>query len=365
MALVDDRGRIAGRVNLIDALAAIAIVLVIPLSYGAYLLFRTPPAKLAGVAPTTLYQGPNLRVGINGRNLRPFMRVTFNDIQGRTFMIASTTNASVDLPDLPPGTYDVVLYDHMEEVDRLKKAMTILPLAPQPTIAMVVGGSFLSITATDPVTVGQRFPPDGNPPLAEVLAVGAPVAASLKIHAGEVSLATPIVGQLELPATVRLLCYATTNADGTLRCLYPGPTQPVNVAPDTVLTLQGPKGWLTFQIAEVHATSEPPVARGVVSFPVTEPILARMKVGDADVSARANAQGHQARIVSINRGAGPSVIATLDVPVEQVPEGWTYKREPFKIGVPFSFETASYVVHGVVLDMTPPAPTPPAAAAKR
>ena len=185
MALVDDRGRIAGRVNLIDALAAIAIVLVIPLSYGAYLLFRTPPAKLAGVAPTTLYQGPNLRVGINGRNLRPFMRVTFNDVQGRTFMIASTTNAAIDLPDLPPGTYDVVLYDHMEEVDRLKKALTILPLAPQPTIAMVVGGSFLSITATDPVTVGQRFPPDGNPPLAEVLAVGAPVAASLKIHAGE------------------------------------------------------------------------------------------------------------------------------------------------------------------------------------
>jgi len=119
MALVDDRGRIAGRVNLIDALAAIAIVLVIPLSYGAYLLFRTPPAKLAGVAPTTLYQGPNLRVGINGRNLRPFMRVTFNDVQGRTFMIASTTNAAIDLPDLPPGTYDVVLYDHMEEVDRL------------------------------------------------------------------------------------------------------------------------------------------------------------------------------------------------------------------------------------------------------
>jgi hypothetical protein len=357
MTLVDDRGRIAGRVNLIDALAAIAIVLVLPVSYGAYLLFRTPPAKLTGIAPATLYQGPNLRVGISGKNLRPFMRVTFNDVQGRTFMIASTTNAAIDLPDLGPGTYDVVLYDHMEEIDRLKKAMTILPLAPQPTIAMVVGGSFLSLNRMDPVTPGQRFPPDSNPPLAEVLAVGAPVPASLNIRAGEVSLPIPIADQLEVPATVRLLCYAMTSSDGTVRCLYPGPTQPIIVAPDAILTLQGPKGWVTFQIAEVHVTSQPLVARGIVSFAVTDPILARMKAGDADVSARANAEGHRARIVSINRGTSPgqSVTVTLDVPVEQVSEGWTYKREPFKIGVPFSFETSSYVVHGVVLDMTPPA----------
>jgi len=354
MAIVDDRGRVAGRVNVIDAFAAVILLLVIPIAYGSYLLFRTPPAKLTGIAPTTLYEGPNLKIGIGGRNLRPFMRVSFNDVQGKTFMIASTTNAAIDVPELAPGTYDVVLYDHMEEVDRLKKALTILPLAPQPTVDVIANGAFLYVSGMDPVKAGQKFPADGSPQ-AEVLEVGAPVPAGLRIRAGDVSLAVPLADQVEIPATVRLRCYAASNADGTLRCLFTGPTQPFPVAPDANLTLQGPKGWVTFQIHEVHLASTPPLARGVVTFAVTGPILARMKPGDVDVNPRANAQGHRARIVSMDRGrTGGSVIATLEVPVDQAPEGWTYKREPFKIGMPFSFETPSYVVHGTVLDMTPP-----------
>ena len=366
MALVDDRGRVAGRVNLVDALAALVIVLVIPMAYGAYLLFRTPQPKLTGIAPTTLYEGPNLRIGIGGKNLRPFMRVSFNSTQGRTFMIASTTNAAIDLPDLAPGTYDVVLYDSMEEVDRLKKALTILPLAPQPTVEMDVTGSFLYLSAMDPVTPGQKFPPQGDPPSAQVLSVGAPIPAGLRIRAGEVSLPVPLPGQVEIPAAVRVRCYVTTTADGTLRCHYQGPTQPLLVAPESMLTLQGPKGWMAFQITEVHLAAQLPVARAVVALVVTDPIRAHMKVGDADVSPRANAQGYRARIVSIDgerQAAGVrSAIVSLDVPVEQVPDGWSYKREPFKIGAPFSFETPLYVVRGTVLDVAPPAP--PAAAAR-
>jgi hypothetical protein len=90
-----------------------------------------------------------------------------------------------------------------------------------------------------------------------------------------------------------------------------------------------------------------------------------MKVGDADVSPRANAQGFRARVVSIDGerqiAGARSAIATLDVPVEQVPDGWAYKRDPLKIGAPFSFETPLYVVRGTVLDMTPPASPAPAA----
>jgi hypothetical protein len=363
MAIVDDRGRVAGRFNLIDALAAVVIILVIPMAYGAYLLFRTPQPKLTGIAPTTLYEGPNLRIGIGGQNLRPFMRVTFNDIQAKTFMIGSTTNAAIDLPELAPGTYDVALYDHMEEIGRLRKALTILPLSPQPTVEMEVSGSFLYISAMNPIPVGQKFPPQGDA-LAQVLSVGAPIPAVLHIRAGEASLAVPLGGQVQLPATLRIHCYVANNTDGTLRCMYPGPTQPLSVAPDSNLMLQGPQGWVTFQIAEVHLASSPPVARGRVTFGVTDPILAKMKVGDTDTSPRANAREHSARIVSLDgdRPAreGRAVMVTLDVPVERVPDGWTYKREPFKIGASFSFETATYVVHGTVTDMTPPAAREPA-----
>src|SRR6266545_4571817 len=137
MPLIDDDGRLFGRVNLFDALAALVVLAMIPLAYGAYLLFRSPPARLTTVEPKTMTQGPNLRLQIFGENLRPFMRISLNDVQARTFLIASTKGAEVDLPDLGPGTYDVVLYDYAQELNRLPKAVTIIANAPTATLAMI------------------------------------------------------------------------------------------------------------------------------------------------------------------------------------------------------------------------------------
>jgi hypothetical protein len=361
MSLVDERGRVAGRVNLIDGVVAAVIVLMIPLAVGAYLLFRNPRPKLTNIAPATLYQGPNLRIGIGGKNLRPFMRVSFNTTQGLTFMIGSTEHAAVDLPDLPPGVYDVVLFDYMQEVDRLPKALTILPAAPQPTVMMEVGGFFYYGGAMEPITVGQKFPPNG-PANVEVLSVGTPVPADLRIRAGDVVLGVPAAGQVRIPATLRVACYVTPGADGALRCMFQGPQQPILVAADTTLTLQGPKGWINFQISDVHVVSDPAVSRSRVAFVVTPVIVEKMKVGDQDSSPKVNARNHSARIVALEnaRGAGDdmTVVATLDVPVDQVVNGWSYKQAPFKIGAPFSFETPEYIVEGVVRDMSRPRAAP-------
>src|SRR2546425_3977541 len=118
MSIVDDRGRVAGRVNLIDALAAAVIVLLVPMAYGAYLLFRTPQPKLTGIAPATLYEGPNLRIGIGGRDLRPVLRVFFYTNQGRTVLIGGTTNAAGGLPGPPPRPDARVAVELIQEVDR-------------------------------------------------------------------------------------------------------------------------------------------------------------------------------------------------------------------------------------------------------
>src|SRR5215467_12419878 len=107
MAVVDDRGRIGGTVNLIDAVIAVVILGLIPVAFGAYLLFRTPMPRLVSVTPSSLYQGKNLNVTITGENLRPYLRVTFNGVQGQSFLIGNTTYALVELPDLKAGTYDV------------------------------------------------------------------------------------------------------------------------------------------------------------------------------------------------------------------------------------------------------------------
>ena len=88
------------------------------------------------------------------------MRVSFNDLQGKSYAIQSTRGAIVELPDLPAGQYDIVLYDHMQEVSRLPKAMTILPLAPVTTVEMKVAGSFKAMSPERVKTIkaGDRFP---------------------------------------------------------------------------------------------------------------------------------------------------------------------------------------------------------------
>jgi len=254
MTIVDDRGRVAGRFNLVDVMVAIVILILIPVAYGAYLLFRTPQPKLLAVNPTKLYQGKGLQVEIKGENLRPFMRVSFSTIQGRTFLIGSTTSAMVDLPDLGPGVYDVELFDYMQLADRLPKALTILPLAPVPTVELEVVGKFtgLSAAAMAQITKGTKFPPAGEPQ-AEVLSVSAPIPAHLRLRAGDDSVEVALGGEVELPATLRVRCYPTTNLDGSLRCEVSGPQHPTTVMPDAVLTLAGPQGWMSFQITRAQA----------------------------------------------------------------------------------------------------------------
>ncbi len=376
MSLIDDRGRVAGRINLVDAVVAIVILVLIPVAYAAYLLFQTPTPKLTSIDPVSLYQGPNLRIGINGVNLRPFMRISFNNVQGRTFMIGSTTRAEVDLPDLNAGVYDIVLYDYMREIDRLPKALTILPAASTAVIEMEIAGSFKQLSEKEAGTlkVGTKLPPTGGS-VAEIVNIGSSVPGQLRVRAGEVTLGIP-TPQVELPATLKVKCGVSGNADGTVKCQIPGPAQLATVAPDSVLTLAGPTGWLTFQIDEVHVATAPTVVQARARLLVTPEILGSMRAGDVDSSPDARAEGYGAKIVAIGAdrpasaaeaasrgplGGGRVVDVTLRVPIEQVVDGWTYKGQPFKTGAPFSFETAHYVVRGEIGDVMLPQPKTPAA----
>jgi hypothetical protein len=251
-----DRGRARGRVNLIDAVTAVLILVLIPMAFGAYLLFRTPPAKLTGVFPATLYQGPGLHVEVVGENLRPFMRVSIGTQQGRTFEIDGTRGAMIALPELAPGVYDLVLYDYMQEVGRLPKALTILPLTPTPTIELEVTGAFkgLSSDRVKSVKAGDRFPPSGDA-VAEVLSVGAAAPSEVSLRAGATSLRVPMPGQTDLAAVLRVKCSVTPSADGSLRCSFAGPTQPADVAPGSALSLATSNGWAMFQIDQVRTAT--------------------------------------------------------------------------------------------------------------
>ena len=252
MALVDDRGRIGGKVNLIDAVIAVVVLGLVPVAFGAYLLFRTPAPTLVSVSPNKLYQGGNLRVTITGENLRPFMRITFNGTQGKSFLIGNTKYAIVELPDLDPGSYDVILWEYKQEMGRLPKALTILPLAPTPTVEMEVRGTFkgLAPERLKAVKAGDQFPPAGAP-MATVVSVGGSTPSVIQLRAGGSTLTVPVGGQTDLSAVLRVRCFAVSNADGSVRCAVAGPVQQADVAPGSILPLAGPDGWVSFQISDV------------------------------------------------------------------------------------------------------------------
>src|SRR5256885_3698152 len=186
MAIVDDRGRVSGRFNAVDVFVFALVVVMIPIAYGAYALFRTPPAKLRGVEPKQVTMGPNLRVRVNGTNLRPFMRVSFNTTQGRTFMIGSTEMAEVELPDLEPGAYDVVLYDYAQEVDRLPKALTILPKVAAPTVKLTAHGAFVGLNDTQIAGLQSGVElTQNNRAVGRILAVGARRPGAIQMRTGD------------------------------------------------------------------------------------------------------------------------------------------------------------------------------------
>jgi IPT/TIG domain-containing protein len=357
MTVIDDRGRVFGRINLIDAAAALFIFVLVPIAYGAYLLFRTPPAKLTAITPDKLYGGPNQRVRISGVNLRPFMRVSFGGTQGVTFAIVSTTSAEVEVPELPPGTYDVELFDYRQLVDRLPKGLTVLNLAPVSSIDMEVTGSFKGMNAASAkqFKAGQTLARNGQH--AEVLRVGAPVPEAYRITAGSSVLTLAVPNELEVPAALRINCHTEGAPDGSVRCIVQGPLRESVVAPDSLLTLPGIDGWVTFQVATVALPGETAMLTVHAVADARPEIAALVKAGDLDANAVAYAtRASVAAVVSV-RPMSPtdSVIdLTLRVPAVQGPAGWVYNTQVIKAGLPIRFESANYVLQGTVLKVDAP-----------
>ena len=119
MTVIDENGRIFGKVNLIDLLVVSALVGLIPLIYGAFLLFRTPDPQLQSVTPSQLVLEETRSIRIIGANLRTNLSVRIGTANSEAFLVESQTAAEVRLPDdLLPGTYDVVLFDQEIELGR-------------------------------------------------------------------------------------------------------------------------------------------------------------------------------------------------------------------------------------------------------
>ncbi len=369
MSIIDERGRLLGRVNVVDAAVLTIVAVLIPAAYAGYLLFRDPAPILTSVAPWLQPVGPNQQVEVYGEHFRPYMRVSFNDYQGKNFLFVNPKTAVVPLPDLPPGKYDVVLYDYMREVARLPHALTVEAPPPRPVVPVELSGFLAEVNAETKrdLRPGSTFATYGRM-TAQVTALDAPVPATLHVRTDDHAGATVSVpAESVLPVRVATTCQVEPSADGTMRCAI----GTVVLAPDAAVSVPALGPLASLRIEQIHFPGSSRQATVRVRFIMSGEVRAKLKAGDRDLSGSTKIAGRMATLVSM-RDAGDvaaallrddrlrqsiptnrlvAVDAVLSVPVDQTKLGWSYKGAAVKAGAPFSFETADYVVSGGVTDI--------------
>ena len=343
MALVDDRGRLFGRFNLVDAVVAVFVIGLIPLLYGAAALFWTPLPVLSAVEPAAIARQPGMRIRVKGENLRPYLRVSFGDIQGVDFLFRSTREAEVNLQDMPPGTYDVILYDAAQERARLKNGLTITA-APIPPTRMTVVGMFGNLDAERAKQLAVGMTIDG---VGTIRKIGQPIPAAVRVNANGLLVQIPIERAVMLPAEVDAGCDVQPS-QGTPYCTQNG----IVMQPTMVLFGSHALGKLPFQIDQIRGREALSDVEAVVRFGAPPQVLAGVKAGDIDRGVFFNPLAAGAVVTAVRAG-GPHVDVTLKLQAERSSNGWVYASAPLRAGAPFSLRTPRYDLNGTVLTISP------------
>jgi hypothetical protein len=382
LALVDERGRVFGRVNLIDLLVGVFCLLLIPLAYGAFVLFRTAPPAITSVTPATVTAGSQARVVVTGRGLRPFLAANVGPRRA-DFYVASETLAELEVPDLPVGTYELLLSDDQLTVARVPGAITIVAPPPPPGIAVQVSGTFngVSEAVAKTLTAGARFPAGTGEPAVEILAArpAEPLVVRLPAAAGVIE--RPVPGLVRVPAIVRIRCAPvgetcragdTVVAAGATIQVAAGRSLPfhvLDVSDADTAPLFAPDAFKqTFEVEARLLTSPetlPRLAAGASD--IDRRIFARESASPPAVLLRFRRVAEvEARTVTdwfgldvktsfqLHQIPRPLAVvdATFSVPVQRTADGWEYKGTAVKLGAPIFFEGPFYTLRGWILGVT-------------
>ena len=346
MAVVDERGRLFGRFNLLDAVLLILLIGLLPLGYAAYALFRERPPRIVSISPQRAEQSVELRLNVKGENLRPYMRISAGTMQAVDFLFRSTTEIEAPFMNLPVGEYDIVLFDHAQERFRLPKALTVLP-SPLPATEIVGVGAFGNLDAEGAakITAGLELPGVGR-----VIAVGKPVPAMTKVIASAALVGVPVANAMRLPAAVLFRCIVKAQ-QGQPYCVVGD----VAVTPPNLMVLPTPLGKTPFQLEQVrspHPLQAVPITVRLTGDPT---VLGLVRSGDVDLGATSNTLAEIARISAVAPGGRPNELrVSLIAQLQLVDRQWLYNSQPLRAGAPITLRTARYQLSGVVTDVPPP-----------
>jgi len=377
-AVVDREGRLFGKVNLIDAAIVVALFVLVPLAYAAFLLFRPPAPRIASVERVPLSNIEERTAGglllggklkVRGTGLRPNMRAEIADRRAIAFVFETPVSADVIFgADVPAGTHDLVLFDGVREIARARAAVTVAPGPARPTIRVRVVGALIDLdeTRARALQPGAVFP-DADHPQAQLAGLDQPQPDVHVIAVPGGAIETPVRNLWQRPAAIILNC-EPTSAGCRLGETYLGG------AAHMVLGVPGAPD-LKLRVAEILPYDPPRPASIRVRFIGTPEIVGLAKIGDRDrgnpaltlrsasIAALSSPKQTQGDIVTLAPGQSGSVLAwaiervavvdaSLRLGVDSGAEGFRYRTRPLKVGDPFTFEADTYTLQGSVLSVS-------------
>jgi hypothetical protein len=353
MAIVDAQGRLFGRLNLVDAVLLALLAGLLPLGVAAYALFRERPARLVSVTPEQVPHAAELRVAVTGENLRPYMRVSAGAQQGLDFIFKSTTEAEVPFLNLPPGEYDLILYDHARERSRLPKALTVGP-GPLPSTQMIAVGAFGNLDQEKARKIAAGLALSG---IGEVIRTGPPAPDRTPVFAGASRVGVQVPDALQVPAVVRLRC-GVRALQGRPDCVV----RDAALAPNVLLLVPTPFGDTPFLVDQVLSIEPVQQIEMQVRFSGDPAVLSLIRPGDADRGGTSNELAAGAVIVSVGQlrrlsDTTGERLATVRADVQPAEGTWLYDSATLRAGGFLPMRTRRYILQGLVTGL-PAAPAP-------
>jgi hypothetical protein len=349
MRALDDDGRVLGRINIIDTAVLCVVCLLIPLAYGAYLLFRTPPARITAIEPSRGREGLS-QITIRGEHLRPYLRMGIGKLEA-PLLFENAARATLALPPLTPGAYDIVLFDESQELQRLPGALVIEapPVVPLPPPARVLGaevivdGAFRGLEWQEATRLAEKLKRDND--WGRIIALQPAEKWMTSLQQGGI-----VVDRgYQIRALIRLRCVIDQEL-----CKFGTAV----VTPTATLALPLGGQDTLFAVDEAHSvfTRQLRLTLHLVVPPsLTEFLIRNLQEGRKLESAW---ERLRPSLISIRRDTrtptgDDSSTAVLAVPAAPSPEGWMYRGRILRVGEEFSFQGETYQLKGAITNIMP------------
>lgn len=369
---IDRDGRLFGRLNLVDAAVGAFVLMLVPLGYASYLLFRPPAPQITSVEPAQLTlieeraaQGTRLagKLKVRGTGLRPILRATIGTTEAVAFIFETPRSADVLFGEVRPGTHDLILYDGVHEVARAPGAVVIPNPPDDAALWLGIAGVLLDMEpeVAGSIKVGDTYEDNGQRQ-AEILKLGPLAPASAPI---EDKIDAEIQGRQQRAALIAIRCEFA--ALQPRECASGART----VTAGATINIPGTAGRLRMLIDELVPVTPPVPATMEIRLYGASEVVGAVRPGDVDrphlaldgraatiTAMGARHSGAAAVAVLVPKApsviaANPNTLAAVDVTatagLDRGRAGWRYRGQEVRAGGPIVFTTAAYTLSGVVI----------------